>query len=309
MFPTRVPKHLLDTLADQNIGNGVIVLPQMGPPTVVPQSNPQRLLMLSGPSGTGQTTSIALTASRIIGVNNPNPGLPGPITGVVEFGNGGQYTRVEVDVPIGPFSGSFQQASSATSPEDGGVIVTVPTGVLRVYARYDNNLIQPCLMISPPQSLAQIAGVPFVGPGGPKPAVGGGIIPSEPLQTKAMAAYFSRHTSKVYRTHYLYVGDGSSGTPQTIKLFGNYFCIPPFARSLKVLRYNGSLALPPSRFPALDISLLDNSGQLLETIPIAANTAAPIIPLMGTETIVFVIGHTLPTDLVSMLAICYEIGI
>lgn len=86
--PTREPRHLLDTLADQNIGNGVIVRPQLTGATVIPQTNPDRVLMLSGPSGSGQTTSVAITASRIVGAENPNPGYPGPITAVVEFGKG-----------------------------------------------------------------------------------------------------------------------------------------------------------------------------------------------------------------------------
>ena len=204
--PTHEPKHLLDTPAEQNIGNGVIVQPQAGGATVVPQTNPDRILMLSGPSHSAQTTSIAITASRIVGPDNPNPGFPGPITGVIEFGNGGQSTKVEVDIPIGPFAGFFNQLSPSVEPQDGGVIVTVPTGVLRVYARYDNQFIQPRLTL-PPSSLAQgaIPPVPFIGPGGPVTRAHN-TAPSEPIRVKAMAAYYSRHTSKVYRTHYLLRG-------------------------------------------------------------------------------------------------------
>lgn len=308
MFPTRAPKHLLDTLADQNIGNGVIVRPQAGPTTVIPQTNPDRILMLSGPSGSGQTTSIALTASRIVGDNNPNPGFPGPITGVIEFGNGGQFTRVEVDIPIGPFAGFITQAAPATEPQDGGVIVTVPTGVLRVYARYDNNLILPTINLSSSQSLAQIAGVPFIGPGGPVNTAGH-VTPAEPVQVKAMAAYYSRHTSKVYRTQYLYVGDASTGIPQAISLgSGHFFCVPPFARSLKVLRLNNT-PHAPSPFPALIIELLDNFAHVLEEISVTIGTPSPTIPIVGTETIVLVRGSVPATDIVSLLALCYEIGV
>lgn len=190
-------KHLLDTNADQNIGNGKIIQPQAGGATVIPQTNPERLLMLSGPSKAGQTTSIVLTASRIVGANNPNPGFPGPITGIIEFGNGGQFTRVEVDIPIGPFVGTQTSPAPASEPQDGGTIVTVPTGVLRVYARYDNQLVQPVLEPLT-RSLAQLNGVAFKGPGGPT-GLGNNVFPPEPVLVKAMAAYFSRHISKAYR--------------------------------------------------------------------------------------------------------------
>ena len=46
----------------------------------------------------------------------------------------------------------------------------MPTGVLRVYARYDNLLIQPMLQAKPGQpiqSLAQAYGQLFEGPGAP----------------------------------------------------------------------------------------------------------------------------------------------
>ena len=89
--------------------------------------------------------SIVFTAARVVGASNPNPGYAGPITGLVEFGNGGRFTRVEFDVPLGPYLGTFQGAAVASEPQDGGVIVTVPTGVLRAYARYDNLLVQPIL--------------------------------------------------------------------------------------------------------------------------------------------------------------------
>ena len=299
----REQKHMLDIDAEQNIGNSIASLqPQAGGATVIPQTNPERILMLSGPSSAGQTTSIALTASRIVpGPNNPSPGFPGPITGIIEFGNGGQFTRAEVDIPIGPFAGQFNAAAPATEPQDGGVIVTVPTGVLRIYARYDNQLIQP-LMGLPIKSLAQnVPGVVFIGPGGPvattpNPAQN---IPAEPVQVKAMAAYFSRHTSKVYKTNYLFVGDRSHGVPQSVAPNG-FWCIPPFARSVKILRF-------PSTVP-MSISLWDNMGHELEAFDIPSGPS-PIVPLIGTETVILLSPTDPLNNQVSLLAACYEIGI
>jgi hypothetical protein len=300
------PQHLLDTPADNNIGNSVLLYPQpvlagvtdWG--TVIPQTNPQRVLVLTGPSRRGQTTTVTLTASRVVGSDNPNPGVPGPITGVVEFGNGGQFTRVEVDVPIGPFAGNVQASAPATEPQDGGVIVTVPAGVLRVYARYDNLLIQAPLGV-PTRSLAQRAlpGVPFIGPGGPyvAPHV---FFPAEPIRVKAMATYFGHRRSVAWKTNYLYIGKDTGGlSPDPIALSAaNIFCIPAFARSFKVLRQPAV---------AVDVVLYDNALHTMERVAIAAD-AFPLITLSGSETLVSLQSHT-PADTVYVLALAYEIGI
>ena len=50
-------QHMLDITAEQNIGNGTVLKPQPGGATVIPQANPERVLMLSGPSSARQTTS------------------------------------------------------------------------------------------------------------------------------------------------------------------------------------------------------------------------------------------------------------
>jgi hypothetical protein len=300
-FQRREPKHLLDTTADQNIGNGVIVQPQLTGPTTIPQTNPDRILMLSGPSGTGQTTSVVLTASRIVGSDNPNPGFPGPITGVIEFGNGGQFTRVEVDVPIGPFIGSFQGAAPATEPQDGGVIVTVPTGVLRVYARYDNCLIQPLITVSN-LSLAQFLGVPFLGPGGPTslPTIPPIIVPPEPVRAKSMAAYYARHTSKAYRTQYCYVGAPATPVSPSQRV-PSFYCVPAFARSVKVLR-------EPITANLL-LSLYDNMSNRLEGPISISSGPSPTFPIVGPETIIGIGSVNPAIDKVTLLALCYEIGI
>ena len=298
-------KHLLDTDADQNIGNSVLLQPQQGAAaTTIPNTNPDRILQLSGPSKVAQMTSIVFTASRVVGASNPNPGYAGPITGILEFGNGGRFTRVEFDVPLGPFLGTLQGAAASSEPQDGGVIVTVPTGVLRAYARYDNLLIQPILNL-PTQSMAQNLGVPFVGPGGPilPPAPPAQIAPAEPVLVKAMAAYYTRRSAKAYKTQYCYVG--SPGTlPQNMPgggvpgLSPGVYCIPAFARSVKLLRIPFTASLT--------IGLFDGIHQLDQTV--IPSGPSPTIDLVGTETVIQVQSTTL-ADNVVMLALCYEIGI
>ena len=297
-------KHLLDTNADQNIGNSTVLQPQAGSGgTVIPQTNPARLLQLTGPSQKGQTTSVVFTASRIVGADNPNPGYAGPVTGIVEFGNGARFTRVEFDVPLGPYVGLFTGSNPATEPQDGGTVITVPTGVLRAYTRYDNLLIQPIVGTSPPSSMATALGVPFYGPGGP---ITTGTLsnraPAEPVLTKAMASYYTRHCAKLYKTNYLYVE--TIGSAQV--LLPAIYCIPAFAKSVKVLRYN----LSTFTMPSMTVQLFDNI-HVLEQVVIPAG-ASPTIEISGFESAISIAPTTSTgpnADAVNILALCYEIGL
>jgi hypothetical protein len=302
----REPQHLLDTPDEQNIGNSVYLQPELGPypsGTCIPATNPQRLLNLNGPSSKGQTTTVVFTASRVLqGTNNPNPGFAGPITGVVEFGSGGRFTRVEVDVPIGPYVGIFQGASSAIEPQDGGAIVTVPTSVLRAYCRYDNLLVASSLGPTP-YTVAERAGVPLVGPGGPHSDTDSNgspiIVGPEPVLVRAMTAYYSRHFSKSYKTQYVYVGDPSVAP---ISLAGGYanLCVPAHAKSIKVLRYPNTAVLT--------LQLFDGINRL-QTYDIAAG-AYPTFAIDGNVSVAQVISKTIgASDKITFLALVYEIGV
>jgi hypothetical protein len=310
--PTHEPKHLLDIDAEQNIGNSTNLQPQDGNGpvggTTIPQTNPDRILQLSGPSKTAQTTSVVFTAARLTGfANNPSPGWAGPITGIVEFGNGGRFTRAEFDVPVGPYIGALQGAASNTEPQDGGVVVTVPTGVMRAYARYDNRLIQPILGSNPPISLAQALGVPFVGPGGPVAANAGPnfAFPAEPVLVKAMAAYYTRHFAKLWKTQYCYAS-AVGAAPIFIDPSINraLYCVPAFARSVRVLRAPSTSAMLVRLYDGLygspNITPLDQ-------VAVAANTS-PEILLSGNMNILSVSSAT-AADTVTSLALCYEIGL
>jgi len=323
--PTHEPKHLLDTDAEQNLGNSAVLQPQDGGGpaggTVLPQTNPERLLMLSGPSKTAQTTSVVFTAARIAGATNVSPGYAGPVTGIVEFGNGGRFTRVEFDVPVGPFVGAFQGAAANSEPQDGGTVVTVPSGVLRAYARYDNRLIQPVVFNNPSVqqivqlatgsslvSLAQLLGVPFAGPGGPVPPSASLLFaaPAEPVLVKAMAAYYTRHFTQLYKTQYCYVS--SPSTPaQFIDPTKNsiaQYCVPAFARSVQVLRSPVTAALTVELFN----SLYSSPGAVpLNVVSVPANQC-PVVPIVGSENIIRVTSAT-SNDKVTLLALCYEIGL
>jgi len=308
---TAEKKPLLED-AEQNIGNSQYILPQNGTVgTVIPQTNPPRIIELTAGSAVGQTTSVVFTLTRLLqGEFNPNPGFPGPITGIVEYGNGGRFTKVEFDLTVGPFVGSLNVASNAVEPQDGITTVTVPTGVLRAYARYDNLLLAPVLGVNPPQSLAQLKGVAPLGPGAPllvtNPA-GGSDLPvnPEPVLVKAMASYFSKPHARVYKTVWCYCSNQVAAptsvnvsSPTIVGGFQNFafFSLPAFTRKLKILRFPDQTEL--------DV-LLHNGIRPVDFIHVAVGTA-PDITVVGDECIV---GISSGQANITMLALVCEIGI
>lgn len=317
--------------AEQNIGNSAIIRPQAGAypsGTVIPQTNPERILNLgAGGSASGQTMTIAVTATRILyGEQNPNPGLPGPITGVVEFGNGGRSTRVEFDVPVGPFAGRFESASSAIQPQDGVVEITVPAGALRVYARYDNLLVAPLLGTDPPLSQAQWTTqngvpVPFIGPGGPlqiqnpAPPPNNLIIGSEPILVQAMATYFGRAPthSRVYKTLNLYLSpetllppptDILIGSPpvRTVAGFGNFnfWALPPYTKRVKLLRFPNTANLAV---------ILHDGIRPVDYFTTGAGNSFPEFDVDGGEIIIGISSQNDAANAVHMLKLICEVGI
>ena len=309
--------------ADQNIGNSTILYPQAGTVgVVIPTTNPPRLLNLTGGSAVGQTVSVVMTVSRILqGNDNPNPGFPGPITGIIEFGNGGRFTKIEFDLTVGPFAGSINEASSAVEPQDGVTIVTVPTGVLRVYARYDNLLLAPLIGTNPPISHAQLTrdvlpfpGLPIVGPGGPltvtnsapPPAPATLLIPPEPVLVKAMVAYFTKTRSKVYKTINCYISPEIAappsiliGTPSVsdIALFPGYafWALAPFTRQVTVQRFGG-----------VAISILIHDGiRPTDYITVGAGAPNPVIDIVGNQNLIGIQA----TSPVNMLKLVCEVGV
>jgi hypothetical protein len=252
-----------------------------------------------------------MTASRIVGADNPNPGYAGPVTGIVEFGNGGRFTRVEFDVPVGPYAGYFIQAANALDPQAGGAIITVPTSVIRAYARYDNLLMAPLLNTSPPVTLAHVTGRNTWGPGGPRATVAPPYTPpvvpapilAEPLLVQAMAAYFTRPRANAYKTLYLYASDPfvAVATPITgPNTPYAYWCLPAFTKKVKILREPITTTL--------DVVIRDGA-QVIDQYTIATGSSAPEIEIQGQATIIGIESHDLTADQVLFLALSCEIGV
>ena len=304
-----VKARLLDD-ADANIGNGAIITAQpfpqgpLGPPNLKPESNPARILNLDALSTTGQTVTVTFTASLLQGVFSFESG---PITGIIEFGNGAVFTRVEFDISIGPVGsvgGGAPGSGTPTEPQDGGVTITVPSGVLRAYARHDGAYMTPDIFGKLPNNPP--AGTPSTC-----------ISPhttNVQIFAKAFAGYYTRHFSRLYKTQYIFRCDQSNVANSSV--IYNLYPIPAFAKSVRLLRniitssslklyiYDGIpiIATPP--FPAPPYS---SDGNLLDVVQIPAGISCPTIPLPGTATCILV--ETTGGTVVNFAALLYEIGL
>src|SRR5262245_26555449 len=137
------PKFLMDQ-EEGNLGNEATVQP-LPPPTVGP-GVPKRIIDFNGNSKYGSIMTIGIAAFSTSTMKNPDGsttptfgfGIGGPIVAIVEFGNGGVFSTVEVSVPVGP-------ATDVTLPRtpnlQNAVMLTVPASNVRVIARNDGSLI------------------------------------------------------------------------------------------------------------------------------------------------------------------------
>ena len=311
--------RLLDDV-DQNIGNSSVFQPQVLPPgqyySAKPQSltNNSRLLNLTAQSKSGQSITVVMTVARIVNT----PGWIGPITGIIEFGNGSETTRIEFDVPPGPYIGSITGTDRAETPQDSGAVVQVPTGVVRAFIRYDNAFITP-----------ELGGFAFGGGGSPPSPVPianpsqGPFAPNVtaanagPIKAKAFANYFGRHHSKLYKTQYLYCGSPTiplsffyKDYPTPGSNYGPIYCIPPFAKSVMLVRAPQTAAM---KLTILDLlpapSPFGGPGALFQQEHIIASGIAPTIPLTGNDCIISLasLDDTVPNR-VNAVKLVYEIG-
>jgi hypothetical protein len=283
---------------ENNVGNATNLDPQILAAgidfTTNKQPAPPRVLNLTAESKSGQSITIVMTAARQIN----QAGVAGPVTGIVEFGNGTQNTRIEFDIPIGPYTGNFQAVAPGTQPEDSGAVIQVPTGIVRAYTRYDDAYVTP-----------QLQGYAFGGPGsgsfplglgaGPfGPTFRQGSTPPTPLFSKAFANYFGRHHSKLYKSLYLYTGD-RTGAVNVLFTDGGTPCvysIPPFAKSIQVVR-----------IPNTSVLNLTLSDQILFEAYSIPSGPSPIIPITGNQN-TFTLESASPADTVSHVKVVFEIG-
>ncbi len=272
----RGPRPRLLDDADQNIGNATLVSPYAEPSALINQ-NPPRILCLNAESKTGQLITVALGGAMLQpGTALPpfNAGIPipgGPLVGIVEFGNGSVFTRVEVDIPIGRVQivgGTYQE------PEFGLCMVTVPAGTLRVYARNDGN--QLPINVSGNVVKVRDPGEPIVDYPSVAPTSVAGANRAQPNNVQAHATYFTRPSSQpaIRTVHVFSPPSGSAAFAFLTNNYNNSIAIPPFAKSVRILR--GDPTLPTfiiNFFPTFHTTAAYDSQT------VAAGAASPRIPV------------------------------
>lgn len=340
--------HLLDA-GDTVIGNLISPLGLNGSwngnqVILNPVPNPDRIIDLTAESKSGQMVTIALTAfcapvapSNAFPQSTFFPYIGGPATARIEFGNGAQYSAVEVDVPvtINPatynnpnFPTSYQQGGPL-SPE-GGTLVTLPGGVLRVYGRNDSNLITPSLQYAGTGfGIPVIFGGPFNGtlniPRGVGPWWNGftdtsfpALTPDQtipvPVSMKATVVYYTRPTGVLNRnTKTIWIYNSLPGNAANIETGGGgpaIYMIPAFAKSVRVWR-NETDANGTINGPVCDVTLsfydsLLYQGMPMEQFKIAAGANGGDFELPMTAV---AIGIKTGTAAITSCALVFEIGV
>lgn len=276
------PKLLND--ADQNIGNQLTIKTPLAtvPPMINPPQNPDRLLNLNAASKSGQMMTVFIGAEA--SPDTPIGVPPSPfLTGIIEFGNGSRFTRLEMDIPLGPMQ--FKSAISQTpvAPQNGGILVSVPAGTLRVYARSDGALITPNVFGALPGPLS--------------PPIG--EFPASDVLVTAFAGYFTR-TAVYAPTKTLWLGKVIALAG--VGFIGQAYSIPAFARTISILRDPLTVAIA--------FLLQDTFGNILDFITIPAGTRSDIYRIPGNATrFQFFTGTTTPVPNGTTLQAIFDLEI
>jgi hypothetical protein len=343
----RGSEHLLDA-GDTVIGNLVSPLGQNGSWNgnqiiLTPANNPDRIIDLTAESKTGQMATVAITANCTLPVPlNESPNfqfIGGPVTARIEFGNGAQFAAVEVDVPVTVNPAAFNNPNLPASQggnitNEGGTLVTVPAGVLRVYGRDDSNLVTQSIQYAGTGFGVPVAfGAPFngggniprgVGPwwqgyseGGAFAALTAAQVLPVPVNMKAAVAYFTRPGGNLTRnTKTLWVynsvpGPGADTNIQTGAGGPAIYLIPPFAKSFSIWRNKTDPATFANSGPTAGATLTIFDSLLYTKMPmttftVAGGAASPDFELPMSAV---AIGVQTTTDTVTSFALVFEIGI
>lgn len=104
---------------------------------------PVRLLNIEGQDADSETITITLQNEAVFLSPSSIP-VPGPVIGIVEFGTGSGYARVEFDIPSavgGPASninsGALATANIFVPQKNNSITLVLPASSIRVYARND----------------------------------------------------------------------------------------------------------------------------------------------------------------------------
>lgn len=245
-------RHIL-TNGELNLGRLVDVPPRIG--GLIPLSSgigeDIRILELRGDSKLAEFVTISFNYLPEA-PSNVASGVSaefGPCVGIVEFGNGSGFNRVEVDIQQGNALSSVLPASSTYANgfilSPGGTCVSVPASSIRVYARNE---------------------------GGYQPLGDGDQIGAQRNIPKIMAhAAYGQKPAAELNTRSVWM----TGRTAQAAGFTNTIGVPAFARSFTINRVNVGTS-------ALSIYILDQYGDYINgPIAVAAGTDCPSIRLSG----------------------------
>lgn len=104
---------------------------------------PVRLLNIEGQDADSETITITLQNEAVFLAPSPIP-VPGPVIGIVEFGTGSGYARVEFDIPSavgGPApnipAGVLSNDGIFIPQKNNSITLVLPASSIRVFARND----------------------------------------------------------------------------------------------------------------------------------------------------------------------------
>lgn len=154
-------RHMPPPIRGEYVGRNVLNLPDLNLGTtqvavrassgdVPAMATPIKMIDVTGDARLAREVTITmglLVLTPVMEGQDAGGGTTGPITGIVEWGNGAAFSRVEFDIP--PVSriptpstslntglpGEFHQA-----PRVSGVALAVTASAVRVYARNDNQM-------------------------------------------------------------------------------------------------------------------------------------------------------------------------
>jgi hypothetical protein len=230
--PRSVAQHARQRLLDnqeQNLGNREIIKP--GQVTLVP-GIVSRLLDLRADSPLAQVVTVSM--GQVLQDPTSPVGTSCPIVGIIEFGNGGAFSYVEIDVPSPdahtinapptPTGGSYRYPRSGTA-------ITVPAGSIRVYARND--------------ALNALTGAvaPITSGAGTDPEVYAHIAYGTPSTSVAPT-----------RTVYMFnsANTMAAGAASVVQ-------VPPFATGVRFHRMDAALGFAAVS-PVIQVALMDNNN-------------------------------------------------
>lgn len=107
--------------------------------------DPVRILNIEGSDADSETILITLQNEAVF-LNQSGIPVPGPVTGIVEFGTGSGYAKVEFDIPSpvgGPSSNEPVPPGQSTIfiPQKNNVVtLCLPASSIRVFARNDSQI-------------------------------------------------------------------------------------------------------------------------------------------------------------------------